>query len=199
MTETIKMRTMETAYQAIKEMDPDTAITRWAIRQAVSGGYIPSKRVGKKYIFNLDTLLDYFFYSYSTAYNKLQTESDKVKFIDAVMKYAFFGEEPDLPEYLDSMFDLARPNIDQSVNNALQGAVNGRKGGAPIGNQNARKKSAEEQTTLGLNEFKVDKDKEKDMEYGTENNTVSIYTEDYAGRGNIDYTKITEHSRYQST
>lgn len=60
MTEMIKMRTMETAYQAIKEMDPDTAITRWAIRQAVSGGYIPSKRVGKKYIFNLDTLLDYF-------------------------------------------------------------------------------------------------------------------------------------------
>ena len=60
MTDTIKMRTMETAYQAIKEMDPDTAITRWAIRQAVSGGYIPSRRVGNKYIFNLETLLDYF-------------------------------------------------------------------------------------------------------------------------------------------
>ncbi|MBQ3323095.1 MAG: DNA-binding protein [Firmicutes bacterium] len=60
MTDTIKMRTMETAYQAIKEMDPDTAITRWAIRQAVSGGYIPSRRVGNKYLFNLDTLLDYF-------------------------------------------------------------------------------------------------------------------------------------------
>lgn len=60
MTENIKMRTMETAYQAIKEMDPDTAITRWAIRQAVSGGYIPSRRVGNKYLFNLDTLLDYF-------------------------------------------------------------------------------------------------------------------------------------------
>ena len=54
MTESIKMRTMETAYQAIKEMDPDTAITRWAIRQAVSGGYIPSRRVGNKYLFNLD-------------------------------------------------------------------------------------------------------------------------------------------------
>ena len=142
-----------------------------------------------------------FFYSYYTAYNKLKNESDKVKFIDAVMKYAFFGEEPDLPEYLDSMFDLARPNIDQSVKNALQGAVNGKKGGAPNGNQNARKKSAGNETTPGLNENKADEDKgkEKDMEYGTENNTVSICTEDYAGRGNIDYTKITEHSRYQST
>ena len=92
------------------------------------------------------------------------------------------------------MFELARPNIDQSVKNALQGTVNGRKGGAPIGNQNARKKSAEDETTPGLNQNKVDKDKEKDMEYGTQNNTVSIYTEDYAGRGNIDYTKITKHS-----
>lgn len=140
-----------------------------------------------------------FFYSYYTAYNKLKNESDKVKFIDAVMKYAFFGEEPDLPEYLDSMFDLARPNIDQSVKNALQGAVNGRKGGAPNGNQNARKKSAGNETTPGLNENKADEDKEKDMEYGNQNNTVSKCTEDYAGRGNIDYTKITEHSRYQST
>ena len=60
MSNTVKLRTMETAYQAIKEMDPETAITRWAIRQAVTGGYIPSRRVGSKYLFNLDTLLDYF-------------------------------------------------------------------------------------------------------------------------------------------
>ena len=60
MNEMIKLRTMETAYQAIKEMDPDTAITRWAIRQAVTGGYVPSRRVGNKYVINLDSLLDYF-------------------------------------------------------------------------------------------------------------------------------------------
>lgn len=57
---TSRMRTMETAYKEIKEMDPDSAITKWAIRQIVSGGYIPSRRVGNKYVFNLDTLLDYF-------------------------------------------------------------------------------------------------------------------------------------------
>ena len=54
-----RMRTMETAYKEIKEMDPGTAITRWAIRRAVSEGYVPSRRVGNKYVFNLDTLLDY--------------------------------------------------------------------------------------------------------------------------------------------
>ena len=131
-----------------------------------------------------------FFYSYYTAYKALRKDSDKVKFIDAVMKYAFFGEEPELPEFLDSMFELARPNIDQSVKNALQGTVNGRKGGAPIGNQNARKKSAEDETTHGLNQNKVDKDKEKDMEYGTQNNTVSICTEDHTGRGNINFDEL---------
>ena len=41
-------------------MDPGTAITEWAIKRAVTEGYIPSRRVGKKYVFNLDTLIDYF-------------------------------------------------------------------------------------------------------------------------------------------
>lgn len=135
-----------------------------------------------------------FFYSYYTAYRKLSKESDKVKFIDAVMKYAFFGEEPDLPEYLDSMFDLAKPNIEQSVNNALQGAENGRKGGAPIGNQNARKKSAEDETTPGLNENKVDKEREKDMGYGNENKPGSVSAEGRTGREDIDFDKLVTRS-----
>ena len=55
-----KLRTMKTAYEEIIKMDPGTAITEWAIRKAVTEGYIPSRRVGNKYVFNLDTLLDYF-------------------------------------------------------------------------------------------------------------------------------------------
>lgn len=61
MTENItRLRTMKTAYEEIKKMDPGTAITEWAIRRAVTEGYIPSRRVGNKYVFNLDTLIDYF-------------------------------------------------------------------------------------------------------------------------------------------
>lgn len=55
-----KFRTIESAYNEIKEMDPNTAITKWAIRTVVAEGYVPSRRVGNKYIFNLDSLLDYF-------------------------------------------------------------------------------------------------------------------------------------------
>jgi hypothetical protein len=133
-----------------------------------------------------------FFYSYFIAYDALSKDSDKLQFIDAILKYAFFGEEPNLPEYLAAMFELARPNIDKSVKNVQQGTVNGRKGGAPIGNQNAKKKSAAKETTPGLNENKVDKDKEKekDMEYGNQNNVSSICTEDQTGRRNIDFAKI---------
>lgn len=60
MSNTAKIRTMETAYKEIKEMDPNTAITKWAIRKAVTEGCVPSRRVGNKYVFNMDTLLGYF-------------------------------------------------------------------------------------------------------------------------------------------
>jgi hypothetical protein len=137
-----------------------------------------------------------FFLSYYDAYAALSNESDKVKFIDALMKYAFFGEEPDLPENLAPMFILAKPNIEKSVKNALQGARNGKKGGAPNGNQNARKKFAEEITTPGLNENKADKDKEKekDMEYGENNNPTSVSTDGQTERPDIDFDSLADRS-----
>jgi len=55
-----KLRTIDTAYKEIKETDPDTAITKWAIRQAVSGGYIPCRKVGNKRLFTIENLLKYF-------------------------------------------------------------------------------------------------------------------------------------------
>lgn len=137
-----------------------------------------------------------FFYSYYEAYDDLPSDREKAIFIDAMMRYAFFGEEPDLPEYLSSMFKLIRPNIEKSVKNMRQGAVNGKKGGAPSGNQNARKEASEGKTTPGLNGNKADKDKEKekDMEYGEENNPSSVSTEDPTGRRNINYDALASRS-----
>ncbi len=137
-----------------------------------------------------------FFYSYYEAYDELPNDRDKVVFIDAMMKYAFFGEEPDLPKYLVSMFKLVRPNIEKSVKNMRQGAVNGKKGGAPDGNQNARKDTLEEKTTPGLNGNKADKEKEKekDKEDGEENNPNSLSTDDQTGIPNIDFGKLASRS-----
>lgn len=133
-----------------------------------------------------------FFYSYYEAYETLTDDADKIRFIDAVMKYAFFGEEIDLPENLAGMFVLTKPNIEKSVKNAQIGKANGKKGGAPIGNQNACKTTLVCKTTPGLNENKVDKDKERDMEHGYYGKGNSI--SETAGGQNIDYEKIAGRS-----
>ena len=53
-------RTVATAFEEIKQMDPDTAISKHAIQRAVYEGYVPAKMVGKKHVFKMKDLLDYF-------------------------------------------------------------------------------------------------------------------------------------------
>lgn len=55
-------------------------------------------------------------------------DSDQDQFFGALVRYAFTGEYPDkMNPYLHSLFILAKPNIDKSVENH----VNGKKGGRP--------------------------------------------------------------------
>ena len=51
-----KYRTIQQAYECIKAQDADTAITYHALRQLVVSGQIPSMRIGKKYVIDLDVL-----------------------------------------------------------------------------------------------------------------------------------------------
>ena len=51
-----KYRTINQAYECIKALDADTAITYHALRQLVVSGQIPSMRIGKKYVIDLDVL-----------------------------------------------------------------------------------------------------------------------------------------------
>ncbi len=48
-----KMRTIDQAYQCIKDNDPETCVTKYALRQAVVTGKIPSVKCGKKYLVSL--------------------------------------------------------------------------------------------------------------------------------------------------
>lgn len=59
MQELKKLRTIEQAYNAIKEMDPDTAISKWFIREAILGGEIPFVQVHSKRLIDLDDLISY--------------------------------------------------------------------------------------------------------------------------------------------
>lgn len=55
-----RLRTIEGAYKEIVAADPGTAVSKHMVRKAVVDGAIPSQRVGAKYIFDLDALLEYF-------------------------------------------------------------------------------------------------------------------------------------------
>jgi len=55
----MRMRGIEDGYKEIKEKDPDTALTKTALRRLITTGEIPSVRIGTKYIFNLDTVEQY--------------------------------------------------------------------------------------------------------------------------------------------
>ena len=55
----LRMRTINQAVAWLREIDPETAITQTALRRLVVSGQLPSVRVGKKYLLNLDTLEDY--------------------------------------------------------------------------------------------------------------------------------------------
>lgn len=55
----MKMRTIEQAAAWLQENDPETALTKTALRRLVVTGKLPCIRVGQKYLIALETLEDY--------------------------------------------------------------------------------------------------------------------------------------------
>lgn len=56
----MEIRTIEQAWQEIKENDPETAISKVALRRLVVSGEIPSRKVGVKYLIDLHDVRRYF-------------------------------------------------------------------------------------------------------------------------------------------
>lgn len=54
-----RMRTIKEAATEIKQIDPNTAMTEWHIRQLALQGVLPRVQAGKKLLINLDTLFEY--------------------------------------------------------------------------------------------------------------------------------------------
>ena len=54
-----RMRTIDQAAAWMKENDPNTALTKTALRRLVVSGKLPSVMIGQKYLLNLDTLEAY--------------------------------------------------------------------------------------------------------------------------------------------
>ena len=56
---TLHMRTIQQASDHFKAQDPGTALTQTAIRRLVVTGAVPSIRLGRKYLINLEALESY--------------------------------------------------------------------------------------------------------------------------------------------
>lgn len=67
------MRTIDAAWKHVKEMDPDTSLTKSALRRLVISGTIPHTRIGSKYLVCLETLDE--FLKGQTAEKPPETES----------------------------------------------------------------------------------------------------------------------------
>lgn len=55
-----RMRSIRETAKYFREMDPDTEITEYTLRQMIAEGTIPAFKTGVKYLINLDLVLDMF-------------------------------------------------------------------------------------------------------------------------------------------
>lgn len=97
-----------------------------------------------------------FFASFYEAAQDLDDEK-RLAFYDAITSYAFAGEEPDFEGVMSTIWKLAKPNIDSSVNGQRAGGKGGRpkKGNPP---------SKPPVKTTPETDMDMDRDKEKDRE-----------------------------------
>ena len=82
-----------------------------------------------------------FYKGFYEALKELDAE-DKAAAYEAIVEYGLFGIEPECTGVVKALFLMAKPQIDQN-NKRYENAL---KGGAPVGNSNA-KKTTEEQPT----------------------------------------------------
>ncbi|MBE5040696.1 hypothetical protein [Ructibacterium gallinarum] len=57
---TPKMRLIREVFDELHRIDPNSAITMYALRQLVRSGKIPSINIGRKILVNYNDVIDYF-------------------------------------------------------------------------------------------------------------------------------------------
>lgn len=108
-----------------------------------------------------------FLQSYKTALNWID-KAEHLDYLCAIIDYALDGKEPTLQGSTRACFELIRPIIDKGALLSTTAKENGKQGGAPKGNQNARKQPKTTQNNQRTTQNKLDKDKDKDKEMDME-------------------------------
>lgn len=97
---------------------------------------------------------------------KILPDNERLLLYDSLCEYSLHGVEPEnLPPTANSFFIMMRPNIDSSNNRYAASVANGSKGGAPKGNQNARKQPKNNQRNNQTKQPKNKQDYDLDSDY----------------------------------
>lgn len=78
----MRMRTIDEAIKYVLEHDPETALTKTALRRLVVTGVIPSVRIGTKYLVGLENLELYLSGGLPTTNNSEQPPSGVIRRIE---------------------------------------------------------------------------------------------------------------------
>lgn len=117
---------------------------------------------------------------------ELQSEQVQAKLFLAVCRYALRGEQPQgLTDSELGLFELMRPTIDSNS----QRREKSRSGGAPLGNQNARKQPKQSKKTT----VETTEQQKQPNENGNETETVTVNEdedEDVTERSASDYSEV---------
>ena len=55
----MRTRTIDSAFEELKNIDPNTAVSKHYIRQLIISNKIPYRKAGNKYLFDFDRLVEY--------------------------------------------------------------------------------------------------------------------------------------------
>lgn len=106
-------------------------------------------------------------------------DDDRLTMYDALCRYTLEGKEPQLKGETRRLWVLMQPNIDSSNHRYAATVENGKKGGAPIGNQNARKKTTKNNQTFNQrNNHDLELDSDSDLELDSDSYSDSEHKDD---------------------
>ena len=91
-----------------------------------------------------------FLNSYWEAISQLETPEEQNKMFWAIINYQAYGEEPELEGVLSLLWTVIKPNCDSTVSKYNKAVENGKRGGAPKGNQNAKKETTKNNLSVEL-------------------------------------------------
>lgn len=115
-----------------------------------------------------------FYESYMTMGQKISDRAKRCEFYESIMNAALKGEE--LIDTGDSLIDMAYIGIRPLIEANIRNYENGRKGGAPKGNQNAKTTQKQPKNNRPTTQKQPYKDKDKDSD--KDNNKDSYKDED---------------------